>query len=297
MGEPICHLDGVWLPLAEARVPVLDRGFLFGDGVYEVIPVYARRAFRLAEHLARLRRSLRAVGIVDPLAEADWTELVRRLVDANDPDDQCVYLQVTRGAAPRRDHAFPANVAPTLFGYSYAYPHLPLSLRESGVDAITLPDRRWLHGQIKSTSLLGAVLARQASVEAGALETILVRDGWLTEASASNVWVVRHGALLCPPSDERKLEGVRVALFDELAQAAGLALQRRDIAEWELRCADELLLSSATKEVLAVTRLDGRAVGDGRPGPVCRALYAAYQSAKQTGAAAATAHDHGVSLR
>ncbi len=296
MGEPICHLDGVWLPLAEARVPVLDRGFLFGDGVYEVIPVYARRAFRLAEHLARLRRSLRAVGIVGPLAGAEWTELVRRLVDANDPDDQCVYLQVTRGVAPRRDHAFAANVAPTLFGYSYAYPHLPLSLRESGVDAITLPDRRWLHGQIKSTSLLGAVLARQASVEAGALETILIRDGWLTEASASNVWVVRHGTLLCPPSDERKLEGVRVALFDELAQVAGLALQRRDIAEWELRCADELLLSSATKEVLAVTRLDGRAVGDGHPGPVCRALYAAYQSAKQAGAAAA-AHDDGVSSR
>ncbi|OIQ84898.1 D-alanine aminotransferase [mine drainage metagenome] len=283
MREPTCHLDGAWLPLHEARVPVLDRGFLFGDGVYEVIPVYARRPFRLAEHLARLRRSLRAVGIVDPLAEADWSALVQRLVEVNEPDDQCVYLQATRGAAPRRDHAFPVDVAPTVFGYSYAYPHVPLPLRESGVDAITLPDRRWLHGQIKSTSLLGAVLARQASVDAGAIETILIRDGWLTEASASNVWVVRHGELLCPPSDERKLEGVRVALFDELAQSAGVALRRREVAEWELRCADELLLSSATKEVLAVTRLDGRVVGDGRPGPVYRALYAAYQAAKQAG--------------
>ena len=158
MREPICHLDGAWLPLREARVPVMDRGFLFGDGVYEVIPVYARRPFRLADHLARLRRSLRAVGISDPLPQAGWGELVQRLVDANDPADQCVYLQVTRGVAPRRDHAFPADAAPTLFGYSYAYPHASPQLREAGVDAITQPDRRWLRGQIKSTSLLGAVL-------------------------------------------------------------------------------------------------------------------------------------------
>ena len=287
MRDSLCHLDGAWLPLREARVPVMDRGFLFGDGVYEVIPVYARRPFRLAEHLARLRRSLRAVAIPDPLAEGDWAALVARLVDANDPADQCIYLQVTRGAAPVRDHAFPAaTVAPTVFGYSFAFPHVPAPRRAAGVDAITLPDRRWLRGQIKSTSLLGAVLARQASAELDAQETILIRDGWLTEASASNVWVVRHGKLLCPPMDERKLEGVRVGLFEELAQAAGIALVQREIAEWELRCADEVLLSSATKEVLAVARLDGRAVGEGRPGPVYRALHAAYQAAKQAAAAA-----------
>ncbi len=286
MREPLCHLDGAWLPLREARVPVMDRGFLFGDGVYEVIPVYARRPFRLAEHLARLRRSLRAIDIPDPLAEGDWAALVARLVDAHDPADQCVYLQVTRGTAAVRDHAFPAEVTPTVFGYSFAFPHVAMARREVGVDAITLPDRRWLRGQIKSTSLLGAVLARQASAEVDAQETILIRDGWLTEASASNVWVVRHGTLLCPPMDERKLEGVRVGLFEELAQAAGIALQQREIAEWELRCADEVLLSSATKEVLAVARLDGRAVGEGRPGPVYRALYAAYQAAKQAAAAA-----------
>ena len=286
MREPLCHLDGVWLPLREARVSVMDRGFLFGDGVYEVIPVYARHPFRLPEHLARLRRSLRAVEITDPLAEGDWVALVRRLIDCHDPADQCIYLQVTRGAAPVRDHAFPADAAPTVFGYSFAFPHVPLPRREAGVDAITLPDRRWLRGQIKSTSLLGAVLARQASAEFDAQETILIRDGWLTEASASNVWVVRHGTLLCPPMDERKLEGVRVGLFEELAQTAGIALQQREVAEWELRCADEVLLSSATKEVLAVARLDGRVVGEGRPGPVYRALYAAYQAAKQAAAAA-----------
>ncbi len=287
--DAVCHLDGDWLPLAQARVPVLDRGFLFGDGVYEVVPVYARRPFRLAEHLARLRRSLRAVEIAEPLSDAGWAELIARLVRDNDPDDQCVYIQVTRGAAPRRDHAFPKGVAPTVFAYSFAFPHLSAELRARGAEAVTLPDQRWLRGHIKSVSLLGNVLARQASAAQGAHETVLIRDGWLTEASASNVWVVRGGVLLCPPMDQLKLEGVRVALFDELAAACGVALHRRAIAEWELRCADELLLSSATKEVLAVTRLDGRAVGDGRPGPVGQALYAAYQAAKGAGAAEASA--------
>ena len=280
MREPVCYLDGAWLPLAQARVPVMDRGFLFGDGVYEVVPAYDRRPLRLADHLARLHRSLRAIGLADPLGDAAGSALIARLLRDNDPADQCVYLQVTRGVAPRRDHAFPAGVTPTVFGYSFAFPHLPQDLRERGVHAVTLPDRRWSLGNVKSISLLGSVLARQASAEVDAQETVLVRDGWLTEASASNVWVVRAGALLCPPMDALKLEGVRVALFDELAAACGVALQRRPVAEWELRCADEVLLSSATKEVLAVTRLDGRPVGDGRPGPVYRALYGAYQAAK-----------------
>lgn len=275
----ICHLNGEFLPLADARIPVLDRGFLFGDGVYEVVPVYGRRPFRLEDHLARLRRSLEEVAIADPLGEHAWAGLVRELVARNDPADQCIYIQVTRGVA-KRDHAFPPGTAPTVFAYSFAFPHVPHALRASGASAITLPDNRWLRAHIKSISLLGNVLARQASVEAGAQEAILVRDGWLTEASASNVWVVRAGRLFTPPRDNLKLEGVRVGLLCSLAAAEGIGVERRPVAEWELRCADELLLSSATKEVLSVTSLDGRVVGKGVPGPVGEALYAAYQRAK-----------------
>lgn len=282
MRESICHLNGDYLPLGQARVSVLDRGFIFGDGVYEVVPAYARRPFRFEQHIARLGRSLREIGMADPLGREAWRTLVTRLLADNDPADQCIYIQITRGVA-RRDHAFPKDAtAPTVFAYSFPFPHVPQALREQGAACITLPDTRWLRAHIKSIALLGNVLARQASAELGAQETILIRDGWLTEASASNVWLVRHGRLVCPPMDNLKLEGVRVGLMDELAQVAGVPLERRPVAEWELRCADEILLSSATKEVLAVTTLDGRAVAMGRPGPVYAALHAAYQAAKQT---------------
>ena len=280
MRESICHLNGAYLPLDEARVPVLDRGFIFGDGVYEVVPAYGRVPFCLDEHIARLGRSLGAIGMRDPLGHEAWAALVARLLAGNDPADQCVYIQVTRGVA-RRDHAFPKDApSPTVFAYSFPFPHVPQALREQGAACITLPDTRWLRAHIKSIALLGNVLARQASAELGAQETILIRDGWLTEASASNVWLVRHGRLACPPMDNLKLEGVRVGLMDELAQAAGIPLERRPVAEWELRCADEILLSSATKEILAVTTLDGRAVATGKPGPVYTALQTAYQAAK-----------------
>ncbi|MDE1953665.1 MAG: D-amino acid aminotransferase [Betaproteobacteria bacterium] len=284
MRESICHLNGAYLPLDEARVPVLDRGFIFGDGVYEVVPAYGRVPFCLDEHIARLGRSLGAIGMRDPLGHEAWAALVARLLAGNDPADQCVYIQVTRGVA-RRDHAFPKDTPPTVFAYSFPFPHVPQDLREQGAACITLPDTRWLRAQIKSIALLGNVLARQASAETGAQETILVRDGWLTEASASNVWVVRHGRLACPPMDNLKLAGIRVGLMDTLAASAGVPLERRPVAEWELRCADEILLTSATKEVLAVTTLDERAVGSGKPGPVYAALYAAYQGAKHSGCA------------
>ncbi|NNM63469.1 MAG: D-amino acid aminotransferase [Burkholderiales bacterium] len=284
MRESICHLNGAYLPLDEARVPVLDRGFIFGDGVYEVVPAYGRVPFCLDEHIARLGRSLGAIGMRDPLGHGAWAALVARLLADNDPADQCVYIQVTRGVA-RRDHAFPKDTPPTVFAYSFPFPHVPQDLRVQGAACITLPDTRWLRAQIKSIALLGNVLARQASAEMGAQETILVRDGWLTEASASNVWVVRHGRLACPPMDNLKLAGIRVDLMDALAATAGVPLERRPVAEWELRCADEILLTSATKEVLAVTTLDERAVGRGKPGPVYAALYAAYQGAKHSGCA------------
>lgn len=275
-----CYLNGTFQPLTQCQVSVLDRGFIFGDGVYEVIPVYGRRVFRAQDHLARLSRSLSAVGIKSPQQAADWLSLVRELVARNAPDDQCIYIQVTRGVA-RRDHAFPHGVEPTVFMMSFPFPHLSMERRSQGLVCITAPDLRWRNAHIKSISLLGNVLARQLSVENDASETILIRDGLLTEASASNVWLVRNGRLAAPQRDHDKLEGIRVSLLEELTAELGVALEFRPVAEWELRCADEILLTSATKEVVSVTTLDGESVGAGRPGPVGQSLYQAYQEAKR----------------
>lgn len=275
-----CYLNGTFQPLSQCQVSVLDRGFIFGDGVYEVIPVYARRVFRAQDHLARLSRSLSAVGIKSPRQAGDWLSLVRELAARNAPDDQCIYIQVTRGVA-KRDHAFPQGVEPTVFMMSFPFPHLSPEKRSLGLACITAPDLRWRHAHIKSISLLGNVLARQLSVENDASETILIREGLLTEASASNVWLVRNGRLAAPQRDHDKLEGIRVSLLEELTAELGVALEFRPVAEWELRCADEILLTSATKEVVSVTTLDGRSVGAGHPGPIGRLLYQAYQEAKR----------------
>ncbi|HEY0879543.1 MAG TPA: D-amino acid aminotransferase [Zeimonas sp.] len=276
----IAWLNGEWVPLEEARIPVLDRGFVFGDGVYEVVPVYGGRKFRWTQHLARLQRSLAAVSIRNPHDEDGWTQLVDALVARHPWADQFVYLQVTRGVA-RRDHAFPpADVAPTVFAMTSELVAPTAAQREQGVAAVTLPDERWLHCDIKTTSLLGNVLARQAAVAAGAAECVLIRDGFLTEGAASNIWVVRNGTVFGPPKDNLVLEGIRYGLLAELAQDAGIPLEIRRILREEVHAADELMLSSATKELLPITRLDGRPVGNGRPGPVFAALLAAYQRAK-----------------
>jgi len=276
----IAWLNGEWTPLEDARVPALDRGFVFGDGVYEVVPVYAGRKFRWAQHLARLQRSLAAVSIRNPHDEAGWTRLVDELVARHPWRDQFVYLQVTRGVA-RRDHAFPpSDVAPTVFAMTSELVAPPAAQREQGVAAVTLTDERWLHCDIKTTSLLGNVLARQAAVAAGAVECVMFRDGFLTEGAASNIWVVRNGTLFGPPKDNLVLEGIRYGLMAELAPQAGVPLEIRRILREEVHAADELMMSSATKELLPITRLDGRPVGGGRPGPVYAALYAAYQRAK-----------------
>lgn len=273
-------LNGEWVPLEEARVPVLDRGFVFGDGVYEVVPVYGGRKFRWAQHLARLQRSLAAVSIRNPHDAAGWTRLVDELVARHPWDDQFVYLQVTRGVA-RRDHAFPpSDVMPTVFAMASELVAPPAAQREQGVAAVTLPDERWLHCDIKTTSLLGNVLARQAAVAAGAVECVMFRDGFLTEGAASNIWVVHNGTLFGPPKDNLVLEGIRYGLIAELAPQAGVPLEIRRILREEVHAADELMMSSATKELLPITRLDARPVGNGRPGPVYAALYAAYQRAK-----------------
>ena len=283
MTDNLCILNGQQMPLSQARVPVLDRGFIFGDGIYDVVPVYGRKLFRFDEHLARLARSLAKVRISNPHTREEWLAHCRALVAARPEEDQVVYIHVTRGVAPR-DHVMPQGVTPTVFMMSNALKHASAEQRHKGVACTTARDFRWERGDIKSTSLLGNVLARQISADHGTLETIMFRDGWLTEAAASNVWVVHEGALLGPPKSDHVLEGIRVELLRELCEDCGLAYNLRPISEADVRAADEVLLSSATKEILPVTSIDGEAVGHGagrgKPGPVYARLHEAYQRAK-----------------
>jgi len=282
--DTLCHLNGQTLPLCEAKVSVLDRGFIFGDGVYEVIPVYGRRCFRFDEHLARLSRSLDKLRIPNPHARDRWLALVRELVAAQPADDQLVYIEITRGVA-LRDHVMPEGITPTVFVMTSAMKPPSSEQRHQGVACVTARDFRWERADIKSVSLLGNVMARQIAADHGAVETVMFRDGWLTEASSSNVWVVHEGALLGPPKSAHVLEGIRYDLLAELCAEAGIAYNLRPIAESDVHAADELILSSATKEVLPITRLDGEPVGHGalrgKPGPVYARLYEAYQRAKR----------------
>jgi D-alanine transaminase len=285
MQPTLCHLNGETLPLSEAKVPVLDRGFIFGDGIYEVVPVYGRRLFRFDDHMARLGRSLHKLRIDNPHTTGEWLALCRELVAATAAEDQLVYIQVTRGVAPR-DHVMPVGIQPTVFAMANPMKAASAEQRHQGVTCTTARDFRWERGDIKSISLLGNVLARQMSADHGAVETIMFRDGFLTEAAASNVWIVHEGALLGPPKSDHVLEGIRVDLLRELCEDCGVAYNLRPIAEADVMSADEVMLSSATKEVLPVTRIDGEGVGHGagrgRPGPVYARLYEAYQRAKQT---------------
>jgi D-alanine transaminase len=280
MSETV-YLNGEFMPLEKATVPVLDRGFIFGDGVYEVIPVYSRHPFRLPEHLRRLQHSLDGIRLANPMSDAEWTGLIRDIVARNAGDDQSVYLQVTRGVA-RRDHAFPKNTKPTVFMMSSPLVTPAAELVASGVPAITATDFRWLKCDVKSVSLLGNCLLRQAAVDADAAETVLFRDGYLTEASASNVFVVKGGTLLAPPKNHLVLPGITYDVVLELAQANSIPHEVREISEQEVRGADELWVTSSTKEVLAVTSLDGRPVGAGLPGTVFRKMHRLYQEFKQT---------------
>jgi D-alanine transaminase len=277
----IVYLNGEYLPLEDARIPVMDRGFIFGDGVYEVIPVYSRRPFRLNQHLARLQSSLDGIRLANPHTPAQWEGMIRAIVDRAEWEDQGVYLQVTRGAAPR-DHAFPRKVRPTVFVMPGPLPTPAAELVETGVGAITAADNRWLRCDIKATSLLPNVLLRQLAVDAGCAETVLIRDGFLTEGAASNIFVVSEGQVLTPPKSHFMLPGITYDVVLELARSLELPHQVRPVSEAEVRGAHEVWLTSSTKEVLAVTRLDGRPVGEGRPGPVFRRLHAAYQEYKRT---------------
>ena len=273
------YLNGQFLPLEDARISVLDRGFIYGDGVYELIPVYGRRPYRLRQHLARLQRSLDGIRLANPHTDAEWEAIIAGLIGRMAFADQGVYLQVTRGAA-KRDHAVPAGVAPTVFMMSN-----PLALPsreqiEGGVAVITGVDERWLHCDLKTISLLGNVLARQLAVDAGATETVLFRNGYLTEASASNVLLVRDGVIVAPPKDNQILPGITYDVAFELAREGGLPIEMRPVPKDEALAADEMWLSSSTKEVLAVTSLDGRPFAGGKPGPMFRKVHALFQASK-----------------
>ena len=272
-------LNGKFLPIEQAMVPVLDRGFIFGDGVYELIPVYSRAPFRMDEHLARLERSLAAVRIRNPYPREQWREIILKLVAQQPWEDQAVYFQVTRGVA-KRDHAFPAGVEPTVFAMCNPLVNPPKELVEKGAAAVSAVDNRWLRCDIKAISLIGNVLLRQASADAGAAETILFREGKLTEASASNVFVTKNGLLLSPPKSNLILPGITYDVVVEIAQATKIPLEFRDVGESEVRAADEIWLTSSSKEILAVVTLDGKPVGEGKPGPLFRKAYAGYQEFK-----------------
>ncbi|MBC3879595.1 D-amino acid aminotransferase [Undibacterium sp. FT79W] len=279
MNDPLVYLNGAMTPLSEAKISVLDRGFIFGDGIYEVIPVYGRKMFRADQHLARLFRSLDAIGINNPHSKEEWLALIAKVMDAHEADDQMAYLQITRGVA-KRAHAYPKDVTPTVFIMTNPIVMPSAEAREHGVACVSMEDLRWLHCEIKSISLLGNVFAAQNAAENGVTETIQFRNGYLTEASSSNVWIVKDGVLMGPPKDNQILEGIRYALIEEICAANHIPFKACRITRDEVFAADEVMLSSATKEVLAVVKLDDQTIGNGLPGPIYKQLYAAYQLAK-----------------
>jgi D-alanine transaminase len=276
--------NGSFMPLAEVRISPLDRAFLFGDAVYEVIPVHAGQPFLLDPHLDRLERSLHELGIRNPCRRAEWNEIINGLIEQNGGGNLAVYLQVSRGADEGRDHAFPAgNVQPTVFGMvsTMAEPH-PDQL---GLRAITCADLRWSRCDIKSTALLANLLARQAARNAGAGEAILLRDGYLTEGSASSVIIVEHGVLIRRPAGPEVLPGTTTDAVFSAAASAGLACRDEMISEQRLRQADEIWIAAATRGITPVLELDGKKIGDGRPGPVWRQVAAAFEALKPHGTA------------
>jgi D-alanine transaminase len=282
-----CFIQGEFTTLPHARVSVLDRGFIFGDGVYEVVPVYGGRPFRFEEHMARLERSLGELRIPNPRTRADWRQLVEQLAQAyavreGQPvaqTNQLVYLQVTRGVA-MRDHVMIPGLTPTVFAMTNRMYIYPAEERARGLACVTADDFRWKKAHIKTISLAGAVLARQLSADQDADETVMFRDDFLSEAAASNIWIVKDGVVLGPPKDNLVLEGIRYGLLEQLCTENNIPFELRRVTRAEVLAADEILLSSATKEVIAVTRLDGKPVANGRPGPIYEKLHAGYQRAK-----------------
>jgi D-alanine transaminase len=280
VSPPIVYLDGVFLPLDQARVPVLDRGFLFGDGVYEVVPAYGGHLFRLTEHLRRLGDSLAAIRLANPLGGEHWATLLKGLVVRNGGGDLSVYLQVTRGVGPSRDHVFPAGVPPTVFAMATPLLPLPENKRRNGAGVILVEDIRWRRCNVKAITLLANILLRQQAIDAGVFEAILVRDGQVTEGAATNVFAIERGELVTPPKGPLLLPGITRDLVLELAAANGIPAREAPLTVTDLREADEVWLTSSTKEVVAVATLDGALVGTGQPGPVYQRMMDLYQAFK-----------------
>ena len=278
---PLCYLNGAYLALAEARISPLDRGFLYADAVYEVMPVYAGRPFRFPAHLERLARSLAGISMEDPHTREEWHTILGRLIERNGGGDQYVYWQVTRGAQSGRTHAPLPQLPRTVFAFCAPWPPAPPDLLERGVSCVTAADTRWARCDIKSTALLANVLLRQLSVDAAATETILLREGELTEASASAVHVVLGGEVLMPPNSRRILPGTTRGAVEEMAARAAIPCRVQPISEAQLRSADEVWISAATREVQPVTTLDGHPIGTGRPGPLWRRVYEELQRYKR----------------
>ena len=277
----IAYLNGEYLPRGEARVPITDRGLLFGDSVYEVVPAYGGRPFRVGHHLQRLDRSLAAIRMDNPLSHAEWRQVFDRLTGQLPGQDQSIYLQVTRGAYPKRSHVIPAEVHPTVLAFISPKPPRDAEKAQQGIRVITLDDIRWHRCDIKATALLANVLARAQATEEGADEAILIRDGAAMEGTASNLFVVSNGLLITPPDSEELLPGITRDLVLELAQEAGVPFAQAAIDAADLETADEIWLTSSTREVSAVVELNGRPVGSGRPGELWQRMDALFQACKE----------------
>lgn len=285
---PIVYLNGKFIPPEQAMVSVMDRGYLFGDGVYEVIPVYNGKAFRLDAHLKRLHNSLTAIRIREPMSTAEWQAMIEGLLERNPGADQYIYLQVTRGVAPKRDHAFDDSLVPAVFAMVNPIPPADPAVARDGIKTITLEDIRWHACNIKAITLLPNVLLRQQAIDAGAAEAILIRNGYATEGAASNLFIVKRGLLITPPKSAQLLPGITRDVILELAANHAVPYRETDISEADLRDADEVWMTSSTKEILPVTLLDDKAVGDGKPGAVYRrmsALYGEYKERVRSGEA------------
>jgi D-alanine transaminase len=274
------YLDGKFLPPEQARVSVFDRGFIFGDGVYEVIPVFGGRLFRLPHHLARLDASLAAIRLRNPHTVQEWNSIFKHLMAEHGTGDQSIYLQITRGVAPR-DHAFPPNPVPTVFAYAQPLKYPPTEQLTQGVTAVTATDIRWQRCDIKAIALLANALLRQQAIEQGAVEAILVRDGMVTEGAASNLFVISGDRLFTPPKGPYILPGITRDLVVEIARANNFACEEKQVGIEALRTADEVWLTSSTKEILPITRIDGHPVGTGKPGSMHARIFALYKEYKQ----------------
>lgn len=273
------YVNGRFLAPQDAMVSPFDRGFIFGDGIYEVIPAYGGRPFRWSQHLDRLNGNLAEVGIPQPMSSDEWASVLEELLVAGGEKDQSIYLQVTRGVAPR-DHAFPADVMPTVFAYNQILRPVPEKILRDGVTAITMQDIRWQRCDIKTTSLLANVWLRQQAIASGASEAILVRDGEVTEGAATNVFAVIDNTIYTAPHSTKLLPGVTRDLIVELLRSHKVDHEERSFSMEQMRTAQEIWLTSSTKELVPVVRLDGAPVADGRPGPVFHQVYALFQEYK-----------------